>query len=79
MKGKITALIAGLLCGLTGTGLAASSWSQHTYGIWCKSDPSSRGIACVKETGRGYGVGISSRFVIVSNLNTGKRIFLRRH
>lgn len=77
MKGKIVALVAGLVAGLTGSGLAASTWSQHTYGIWCKSDPGSRGILCIKESGSGYGVGITRQFVMVYNLDTGKRMYVR--
>ena len=78
MKRVITGVVAGIVIGSTGVGVAASSWSKHAYGVWCKSDPSVRGIACVKEDGSGYGVGVSEDFVTVVS-NKGKVILVRYH
>jgi hypothetical protein len=78
VKRVISALIAGVILGSTGVGVAASQWSHHQFGVWCKSDYSSQGVACVKETGTGYGIGITRNFVMVMN-NRGKTVFIKFH
>lgn len=71
MKGKITALIIGIVLGTAAVAGAATNFIPigGAYGIKCYKDSSAKAIYCGKSNGRGYFVGISSYAVIVNDPN----------
>lgn len=69
----LAGLIAGLIAATVGIASASSLWRVN--GVLCK--PGGGGVACVPSNGEGYGVGITTGFVMVMNLDTGRRVFVR--
>jgi len=80
MKKLFAGLFAGLVLGTAGVAGATSAgyiYSQH--GVVCKAAGASAGygVACIKDTGDGYGVGFTRDFVIVTN--SSNRIVFKRY
>lgn len=50
----------------------SESFNVKGMGYWCKT--SSSGIACVKLSGNGWGVGMHRNFVMLYNIQTGAKI-----
>jgi hypothetical protein len=76
MKRVIAALIAGIAVGASGVaGAATMGWSHKQDGIWCKSVSGS--IACIPTTARGYGVAISRDAILVMDIQSEKKVFVR--
>jgi hypothetical protein len=72
----LAGVIAGLLLGtISVAGASTEGASMHANGVWCKA--ASGSVACVRENGSGYGIGISRDLVMVMNLDTSRRVFLR--
>lgn len=69
----LVVLLVGLVLGGVGIAGAASLWRAN--GILCR--PMAGGIACLRSDGAGYGVGITRDFVMVMNMDTGRRVFVR--
>lgn len=79
MKGKITALIIGIVLGTAAVAGAATNFTSlgSAYGIKCYKEASVKMIACTKNNGSGYMVGISNGAVAVLNTDTEKIVFTR--
>ena len=84
MKGKLAALLAGLVLGGTGAGVAATQSGQMTpifykYGIVCLEDAQLRGVVCseTKTARPRYQVVLTTR--IASAGRDGSLIFIKRH
>lgn len=59
----------------SGAAMAVSSlW--HANGVVCQ--PGGGGVVCVQSTGKGYGVGISRKAVVIVRISDGKTIAARR-
>jgi hypothetical protein len=79
MKTKIAALIAGIVLGSTGAGIAATTSLVSfgsAYGVKCYKDTSAKAVYCGKSNGTGYFVGISS-YAVVVNDNNGHSVLKR--
>jgi hypothetical protein len=75
MRKFIVGVVAGVAVGAASVAGAASQWSHHERGVWCRSG--SYGIACIPESNTGYGVGISRNAVVVMNVDSGRTVFSR--
>lgn len=80
MKRLIAGLVAGAVLATAGAGIAAKSglvWFARA-GVTCAYGvgPQGRGAACSKTDGKGYGVTVTGKKVLVWNAN-GKIVFAR--
>lgn len=77
MKGKLAALIAGIVLGSAGVAAASLAPFGSAYGIKCFKDTGAHAVYCGQSNGRGYMVGVSSYAAVVLNNNTGQFVFKR--
>lgn len=78
MRNAIASMVAGALLATAATAAAHSEAGFTQYGITCKSGAQAGGIvACVRESGTGYAVGISRSAILVIDTRSGRRVFSR--
>lgn len=59
------------------TSIAASAGKDIvSQGIWCRMVKGS--MICVKENGKGYGIGFNRKFVLVTSNHGNHIVFMRR-
>jgi len=77
LKKFIAGIIAGVTLAASGVGVAATQfvWTKHYRGVLCAAKQGN--VICMKESGRGYAVGINRDFVTI--MRSSKPVVIKWH